>query len=124
MAVCPNCGEDNPERAKFCLACATALSSRVPQTGAERKVVSVLFADLVGFTARSDGADPEDVQATLRLYHRQVKQEIDRFGGTVQKFVGDAESSNSPNGQGGGEAGQVPEPSHSMAPGVDRQASR
>jgi len=90
MAVCPNCGEDNPERAKFCLACATALSSRVPQTGAERKVVSVLFADLVGFTARSDGADPEDVQATLRLYHRQVKQEIDRFGGTVEKFVGDA----------------------------------
>lgn len=56
----------------------------------ERKVVSVLFVDLVGFTARSDRADPEDVRATLRLYHERLKREIERFGGTVEKFVGDA----------------------------------
>jgi len=50
----------------------------------------VLFVDLVGFTARSDDADPEDVRATLRPYHARVKQEIERFGGTVEKFIGDA----------------------------------
>jgi class 3 adenylate cyclase/tetratricopeptide (TPR) repeat protein len=56
----------------------------------ERKVVSVLFADLVGFTARADRADPEDVKALLRSYHGRAKQEIERLGGTVEKFVGDA----------------------------------
>ena len=56
----------------------------------ERKVVSVLFVDLVGFTATSEKADPEDVRARLRPYHSRVKQEIERFGGTVEKFVGDA----------------------------------
>jgi DNA-binding SARP family transcriptional activator len=56
----------------------------------ERKVVSVLFVDLVGFTARSDLADPEDVRAALRPFHAAAKREIERFGGTVEKFVGDA----------------------------------
>ena len=58
--------------------------------GEERKVVSVLFVDLVEFTARSDRADPEDVRSTLRVYHDRLKREIERFGGTVEKFVGDA----------------------------------
>ena len=58
--------------------------------GEERKVVSVLFVDLVGFTDRSDRADPEDVRATLRPYHERVKADIERFGGTVEKFIGDA----------------------------------
>jgi class 3 adenylate cyclase len=56
----------------------------------ERKVVSVLFADLVGFTARSEKTDPEDVRAVLRGYHGRARAEIERFGGTVEKFVGDA----------------------------------
>jgi len=56
----------------------------------ERKVVSVLFVDLVGFTDRSDQPDPEDVRATLRPYHARVKREIERLEGTVEKFVGDA----------------------------------
>jgi class 3 adenylate cyclase/tetratricopeptide (TPR) repeat protein len=56
----------------------------------ERKVVSVLFVDLVGFTAQSDQADPEDVRAMLRPYHSAAKREIERFGGRVEKFVGDA----------------------------------
>jgi len=90
MAICPTCGEDNPERAKFCLACATALTQiSVPQ-GEERKIVSVLFADLVGFTARSEAADPEDVRAMLRPYHTTLKREIERYGGVVEKFIGDA----------------------------------
>jgi len=50
----------------------------------------VLFVDLVGFTSRSDRADPEDVRATLRPYHERVKADIERFGGTVEKFIGDA----------------------------------
>ena len=56
----------------------------------ERKVVSVLFVDLVGFTAQSESADPEDVDALLRGYHRDVRHEIERYGGTVEKFIGDA----------------------------------
>src|SRR3970040_1257750 len=88
MRVCPACGEENPDRARFCLACAEPLVETVP-TGEERKVVSVLFVDLVGFTGRSDRADPEDVRATLRPYHERVKADIERFGGTVKKFIGD-----------------------------------
>jgi len=89
VVVCPNCGEGNPERARFCLACGTELAPATA-AGEERKVVSVLFVDLVGFTARSDKADPEDVRATLRPYHTRVSREIERYGGTVEKFVGDA----------------------------------
>src|SRR4051794_29908288 len=88
MRVCPSCGESNPDRARFCLACGTALDA-VPEHE-ERKVVSVLFVDLVGFTAQSGAADPEDVRSTLRPYHARVKAEIERFGGTVEKFIGDA----------------------------------
>jgi class 3 adenylate cyclase/tetratricopeptide (TPR) repeat protein len=66
------------------------MAPATPAIAEERKVVSVLFVDLVGFTARSDRADPEDVRATLRLYHERLKREIERFGGTVEKFVGDA----------------------------------
>jgi DNA-binding SARP family transcriptional activator len=56
----------------------------------ERKLVSVLFVDLVDFTARSDLADPEDVRAALRPFHAAAKREIERFGGTLEKFIGDA----------------------------------
>jgi class 3 adenylate cyclase/tetratricopeptide (TPR) repeat protein len=56
----------------------------------ERKVVTVLFADLVGFTARSEQLDPEDVEAILRPYHERLRHELQRFGGTVEKFIGDA----------------------------------
>jgi class 3 adenylate cyclase/tetratricopeptide (TPR) repeat protein len=60
------------------------------QPGQERKLVSVLFVDLVGFTSRSDRADPEDVRDTLELYYSRVKEQIEQFGGTVEKFIGDA----------------------------------
>jgi class 3 adenylate cyclase len=52
--------------------------------------VSILFVDLVGFVARSDRADPEDVRATLRPYYTAVRRELARWGGTVEKFIGDA----------------------------------
>ncbi len=56
----------------------------------ERKVVTVLFADLVGSTARAERMDPEDVEAELSRYHAHVRGELERFGGTVEKFIGDA----------------------------------
>jgi class 3 adenylate cyclase/tetratricopeptide (TPR) repeat protein len=56
----------------------------------ERKIVTVLFADLVGFTARAETLDPEDVEAILRPYHERLRTELERFGGTVEKFIGDA----------------------------------
>src|SRR5919201_994216 len=56
----------------------------------ERKVVTVLFADLVGFTSRAETLDPEDVQAILRPYHDRLRSELERHGGTVEKFIGDA----------------------------------
>ena len=91
MPTCANCGEDNPERFRFCGVCGNPLvAEELAPTEEERKVVSVLFVDLVGFTARSDQADPEDVRATLRPYHAMLKREIERYGGTVEKFIGDA----------------------------------
>src|SRR5579859_2856575 len=89
MTICARCGEENPERARFCLACAAPLTAQADHQE-ERKVVSVLFVDLVGFTAAGDAADPEDVRATLRPYHARVRDEIERFGGVVEKYVGDA----------------------------------
>src|SRR6185437_7118408 len=56
----------------------------------ERKVVTVLFADLVGFTARAERLDPEDVRAILTPYFARVREQIEAFGGTVEKFIGDA----------------------------------
>jgi class 3 adenylate cyclase len=56
----------------------------------ERKVVTVLFADLVGFTSRAETLDPEDVEAILRPYHERLRAELERHGGTVEKFIGDA----------------------------------
>src|SRR5712664_2321510 len=90
MPACPTCGQDNPERARFCWSCGAAIAEAPRSAAEERKIVSVLFVDLVGFTAASEHADPEDVRARLRPYHARVKQEIERFGGTVEKFIGDA----------------------------------
>src|SRR6516162_11824361 len=56
----------------------------------ERKVVTVLFCDLVGFTSRAESLDPEDVKALLGPYHARVRAELERHGGTVEKFIGDA----------------------------------
>jgi class 3 adenylate cyclase len=56
----------------------------------ERKVVSVLFCDLVGFTSRSESMDVEDVRGTLQPYHALLRRELERHGGTVEKFIGDA----------------------------------
>ena len=86
--TCPQCGQENPEGARFCFNCGAALRGRAARE--ERKVVSVLFADLVGFTSRAEQMDPEDVRAILEPYHARLRTELERRGGTVEKFIGDA----------------------------------
>ncbi|MDX6485587.1 MAG: hypothetical protein QOF43_740 [Gaiellaceae bacterium] len=90
MQTCPSCGQANPDGARFCNACATPLTGAESQLREERKVVTVVFADLVGFTSTSEKLDPEEVRAILRPYHLRLKSELERFGGTVEKFIGDA----------------------------------
>jgi len=90
MSVCPVCGHENESRARFCSECGIALAGPRRDARAERKVVTVVFADLVGFTAQSEQLDPEDVQALLAPYHVRLRTELERFGGTVEKFIGDA----------------------------------
>src|ERR1043166_6245643 len=90
MLTCSNCGQENPEAARFCLACGQQLGSAAPAGRDERRIVSVVFVDLVGFTARSETLDPEDVHAFLEPYHDFVRREFESFGGVVEKFIGDA----------------------------------
>jgi len=90
VLVCTSCGKENPDGFAFCGFCTAPLTDQPPQALEERKVVSVLFCDLVGFTATSERQDPEDVRARLRPYHSRLRQDIERYGGTVEKFVGDA----------------------------------
>ena len=89
MSTCTQCGQGNPEGAKFCNACGATLSEP-GRTGEERRIVSVLFVDLVGFTSQAEKLDPEDVRDILTPYYERVRAELQRFGGSVEKFVGDA----------------------------------
>ena len=115
--ICPNCGTANAADDKFCGNCGTGLSASngiagavgggagaapvVVATGAngpsgssapsaERRLVSVLFADLVGFTTLSEGRDPEETRDLLTRYFTVARDVIERYGGTVEKFIGDA----------------------------------
>src|ERR1051325_1816135 len=89
MAVCARCGEESPDRFLFCPRCAAPLAVS-PAVAEERKVVTVLFADLVGFTARAERLDPEEVRALQAPYWERIRAELERHGGTVEKFIGDA----------------------------------
>jgi class 3 adenylate cyclase/tetratricopeptide (TPR) repeat protein len=79
----------NAPGARFCSSCGAALAE-APLPQEERKLVSVLFVDLVDSTARADKADPEDVRDVLAAYHREAKACIEQYGGVVEKFIGDA----------------------------------
>ena len=110
--TCPNCGSANTPGVKFCGECGTTLAAAANQGGpaaataspvggaaappalagpvAERRLVSVLFVDLVGFTTFAEGRDSEDVRETLTRYFELASDIIGRYGGTVEKFIGDA----------------------------------
>ncbi|TML14470.1 MAG: hypothetical protein E6G33_10300, partial [Actinobacteria bacterium] len=100
MSVCANCGAENPVAKKFCGDCGAPLEvGRVSVAAApavavapiaERRLVSVLFADLVGFTAASESQDAEDTRELLTRYFEVARTTIERYGGTVEKFIGDA----------------------------------
>ena len=86
--TCRRCGVEVPQGARFCPSCGAEQAGSGPQE--ERKVVSVLFVDVVGSTARADGADPEDVRDRNQLYYRETRERIERYGGVVEKYIGDA----------------------------------
>jgi class 3 adenylate cyclase len=90
MTVCAVCGQENPAIAQFCLTCGRPLAGGKPASREERRIVTVIFVDLVGFTSRAETLDPEDVRAILAPYHDRVRDEIESFGGVVEKFIGDA----------------------------------
>jgi class 3 adenylate cyclase/tetratricopeptide (TPR) repeat protein len=87
---CARCGNVLEGAFAFCPFCGAPQAEERPAGREERKVVSVLFADLAGFTARAEHLDPEDVRALLAPYHAHLRAELERFGGTVEKFIGDA----------------------------------
>lgn len=97
--VCPSCGQGNAPGHRFCNECGTSLQNTAPAPrlavtpateAGERRFVSVLFADLVGFTTFSESRDPEEVRAMLTRYFDRAREVIERFGGEVDKFIGDA----------------------------------
>lgn len=98
---CPACGTPNPPGTKFCGECGASTQAAPRATGrepaavhvqpvAERRLVSVLFADLVGFTTLSESRDAEEVRELLTRYFDTCRQLVDRYGGMVEKFIGDA----------------------------------
>jgi class 3 adenylate cyclase len=90
MRICGSCQTENPDVARFCLACGTPLTESTPGPAEERRIVTVLFVDLVDFTSRAEKLDPEDVRAFQTPYFERVRKEVERYGGSVEKFIGDA----------------------------------
>jgi class 3 adenylate cyclase len=89
MLLCPSCGRENPSDAKFCNTCGAALAP-APPARKERKFATALFADLVGSTALSEREDPEVVQSVVGRTFDRLAQEIGRYEGLLEKFMGDA----------------------------------
>jgi class 3 adenylate cyclase/tetratricopeptide (TPR) repeat protein len=89
LVPCSVCRSENPAGARFCNVCGSRLATATSILE-ERKVVTALFCDLVGFTASSEGADPEDVNRMLSGYEATVRGLIQSHGGVVEKFIGDA----------------------------------
>jgi class 3 adenylate cyclase/tetratricopeptide (TPR) repeat protein len=88
MLSCTRCGEVNPDRARFCLTCGAALEQHASRE--TRKTVTLLFSDVVGSTALGDRLDPESIRRVMIRYFEVMQEVLERHGGTVEKFVGDA----------------------------------
>jgi class 3 adenylate cyclase/tetratricopeptide (TPR) repeat protein len=89
MQVCAGCGESNPGRFKECAFCGEPLTART-ETTEERKVLTVIFCDLKGSTALGEALDPESLSEVLELYFKSMTRVLERHGGSIQKFIGDA----------------------------------
>jgi DNA-binding SARP family transcriptional activator/class 3 adenylate cyclase/tetratricopeptide (TPR) repeat protein len=87
--ACGRCGETNPPEARRCFACGAVLPGP-PRAGAERRLVTVLFVDLVDFTGLAERLDPEDLKRVIAPYLAEVRAAIERFGGHLEKYIGDA----------------------------------
>jgi len=88
MAICGSCGAEIPRDAHFCPTCGAPVAAALPTE--ERKLATVVFADLVGSTALAGSEDPERTRALLDRFYDAMAEEIERAGGTVEKFAGDA----------------------------------
>ena len=86
--VCGGCGSSNGETAKFCAECGAKVPSE--STDDVRKTVTALFCDLVGSTSLGERTDPENLRALLERYFAVMRAALERHGGTVEKFIGDA----------------------------------
>lgn len=89
MRTCSNCGRVNPDDAAFCMACAAPLTPAAPARE-QRKTITVLFCDLVGSTTLAERHDPEVLKPVLQRYFEEMRAAVERHGGLVEKFIGDA----------------------------------
>src|SRR5438093_3662215 len=89
MPLCANCGQDNPEGARFCSACGRPLEAAAPPREV-RKVVTIVFSDVTGSTSLGERLDPESMRRVMARYFEEMKAALESHGGTVEKFIGDA----------------------------------
>ncbi|MEX2554634.1 MAG: adenylate/guanylate cyclase domain-containing protein [Actinomycetota bacterium] len=89
MAACPNCGAENPEHARFCSSCGSALAGTAAPSRI-RKTVTIVFSDIVGSTELGERFDPETVRGVMSRYFGEMRAVLERHGGAVEKFIGDA----------------------------------
>jgi class 3 adenylate cyclase/tetratricopeptide (TPR) repeat protein len=89
VSTCPSCGRENPDDARFCNACGSELIPSIPRSET-RKIVTIVFCDITGSTALGERLDPESLRAVMSRYFDAMREAIERHGGTVEKFIGDA----------------------------------
>ncbi len=89
MIVCPNCGEENPQKFRLCGFCGTALAPALPPQEV-RKTVTIVFSDLKGSTAMAEKLDSEAVREVMSRYFDEMREALERHGGTIEKYIGDA----------------------------------